>query len=77
MNDKLKAILAREWDVSPLEIPDTAALNQFEKWDSLGHIKIMLALEEELDLVLDPDVVQSLSSLPKIVAHLEGLAAHV
>jgi len=70
--DRVKTILAREWKV-PLEaIPETAALNHFPAWDSLGHIRLMLALEAEFDFEITADTVQELTSLPRIMAYLRA-----
>lgn len=67
---KVKAILAREWGLTAGEIPDDAALNKFPAWDSLGHIRILLALEAKCGLLLDVDTVQELISLERILEHL-------
>ena len=68
---QVKEILAREWNVSVTSIPDDAELNVYEKWDSLGHISILLALEGEFGIEVNPGSVQSLLTLPKIVSYLE------
>jgi citrate synthase len=68
---QVKEILAREWNVSASAIPDDAELNVYEKWDSLGHISMLLALAEEFDIDVTPENVQALLTLPKIVAFLE------
>jgi acyl carrier protein len=69
---QVKEILAREWNVDAAAIPDDAELNVYEKWDSLGHISMLLALAEEFDIDVTPENVQALLTLPKIVAFLEG-----
>jgi acyl carrier protein len=71
--NRVKAVLAREWKIEPNAIPDDAALNTFPRWDSLGHIGILLALETEFGLKLTAETVQTLTSLPRLVAHLEML----
>jgi acyl carrier protein len=68
---QVKEILAREWNVNATSIPDDAELNVYEKWDSLGHISILLALEAEFGIEISPASVQSLLTLPKIVAYIE------
>jgi citrate synthase len=68
--DSVKNVLAEEWRLEPSAIPDDAALNRFERWDSLGHITILLALQSRFALELTADTVQALTSLPRIVDHL-------
>jgi len=70
----VKNVMAREWRVMPESIPDTAALNRYEHWDSLGHITLLLALETEFGVEISADTVQALSSIPKIVQYLQVLA---
>jgi citrate synthase len=68
---QVKEILAREWNVAASAIPDDAELNVYEKWDSLGHISMLLALADEFGIDINPENVQALLTLPKIVAFLE------
>lgn len=70
MIDKVKIELARLWDIEPEEIPDNCKLGEFHKWDSLSHIQIMLELKNSLGLKLNPDNIQQLNSLEKIVDEL-------
>jgi len=68
---QVKEILAREWNVSVSAIPDDAELNVYEKWDSLGHISMLLALADEFNIDVTPENVQALLTLPKIVSFLD------
>ena len=70
--NSVKDVLAAEWRVAPGTIPDDAALNRFERWDSLGHITILLALQSRFQLELTADTVQALTSLPRILDHLSA-----
>jgi len=70
MTARVKGVLGREWSIDAASIPDGAALNSFARWDSLGHITIVLALSTEFGFELSADTVQELRSLPRIVAYL-------
>ncbi len=70
--NSVKHVLASEWNLSLTEIPDDAALNRHPSWDSLGHIRVMLALQSELGVKLNEETIQSLSSIPRIVQHLNA-----
>lgn len=69
--NSVKDVLAREWNLPRSEIPDDAALNHHPSWDSLGHIRVMLALQSELEVMLNEETIQSLSSVSRIVEHLK------
>ena len=70
--NSVKHVLAREWNLPLSEIPDDAALNRYPSWDSLGHIRVMLALQSELGVNLNEETIQLLSSIPRIVQHLKA-----
>ncbi len=75
MLEEVKTLMARAWNIDAEAIPDDASLNQFKPWDSLGHITMLLALETEYGLALDEESVQSLRTLPLILARLESSRA--
>lgn len=70
--NSVKDVLAREWNLPLSEIPDDASLNHHPSWDSLGHIRVMLALQSELEVKLNEETIQSLSSVARIVEHLKA-----
>ncbi len=67
---RVKRVLAQSWDMERDAIPDDAALNDYERWDSLGHITLVLALGAEFGFELTAETVQELSSVPRIVDYL-------
>lgn len=47
------ALVAGALNVAVAEVPPDARMGAFEAWDSLGHLRIMLALEDALGRRLD------------------------
>jgi len=43
-----KEILALAFDLNEADIPEDAALDNFEPWDSLGHIQVLSSIEAML-----------------------------
>jgi len=43
----VKAIFQRVFEVQPEEITDQASCGDLERWDSLGHLVLLEALQEE------------------------------
>ena len=70
--ERLRAVMATILQVSEDEIRPDAARDALEAWDSVQHLNLMLALEDEFGVRLDVDALQSLTSVPKILAYLEG-----
>ncbi len=67
---RVKRVLAGAWDIEADAIPHDAALGDYERWDSLGHITLVLALGAEFGFELTAETVQELSSIPRIVDYL-------
>ena len=72
---KLKEVLSRIFNVNPDQISDDASPDTIENWDSLRHMTLVLALEEEFGVEFtDDQVVEILSyKLIKIVLKEHGV----
>jgi acyl carrier protein len=62
LNDRLRAVF-----VDALELPEGVDVENLkyrdiEQWDSLGHMTLVAAIEEEFDVVLETEQVIDLSS---------------
>lgn len=72
---KLKEVLSRIFNVSLDTITEDASPDTIENWDSLRHMNLVLALEEEFGVEFtDDQVVEILSyKLIKIVLKEHGM----
>jgi len=50
-----KELIGRAFDMTPEGVPDDASLENFEPWDSLGHVKIIMSVEEAVGRPLDTE----------------------
>jgi len=73
MEQKLIAVVAAALGVptSGLELETTA--DEVEAWDSMGHIHLMVALEDTFDIRLE---VEDFSKLTSVTAMLDYLKSH-
>lgn len=69
---KVIEILSKEWHLSTDQIPGNARLGQFENWDSMGHVQIMLCLQKYFGFQLTPALVQELVSISAIVEYINN-----
>jgi len=46
------------------------AFGDLPQWDSLGHMEVMLRLEEQFGVAVDADTIAQLSSVPEICQYL-------
>jgi acyl carrier protein len=73
MNDLAgaKKLLAEAIHADAATVPDTARIGSFERWDSLAHLRLILALEEMIGRQLDPDEAVEIESLQDVAALLK------
>jgi acyl carrier protein len=67
-----KRLLAEATGAEPAFVPDDARIGTFERWDSLAHMRLVLALEQLVGRELDPDEVVEIGSLEDVRAILEA-----
>lgn len=69
--EQLQDIIAATLKVSADTVTRDTTMDDIEEWDSLGHVHIMVALEEAFDLYMDVDDFGQLTSVPAILHYLE------
>ena len=67
---RAKKLLAVAANCDPAIVPDDARIGQFERWDSLAHLRLMLAIEEDIGRRLDPDESVRIENLADVTATL-------
>jgi len=70
--EKLQEIMATALEVPAGAIRENSTMDEIEEWDSLGHVHIMVALEQAFDLYMDVDNFAELDSVPAILQYLES-----
>ena len=68
--DELRDIMATALEIPAETIREDSAMADIEEWDSLGHVHIMVALEQAFDLYLDVEDFAELDSVPAILQYL-------
>ena len=70
--EKLQEIMATALELPAGAIREDSTMDEIEEWDSLGHVHIMVALEQAFDLYMDVDDFAELDSVPAILKYLES-----
>jgi acyl carrier protein len=68
---KLKQVLADVFGVDASTIDENASVDTIEKWDSLNHLNLVLALEEQFKVSLSEDQIVEMMNYPLVKAVLE------
>jgi len=64
--ERLKKAAAGALDMREEEIVDSLAAGSSERWDSLGHLNLMLAVEDEFKIKFDMEEIVRLISIGMI-----------
>jgi len=69
--DKLKQVLADVFGVDVKTINDTTSVDTVAEWDSLRHLNLVLALEQQFNIVFSGEQTVQILSYPLIKIVLE------
>jgi len=61
-----RSILARALNVTADTIGDRATIDELESWDSLGHMRLVLEIEQHLKRELSPMEIVEIASLADV-----------
>jgi len=68
-----RRLLAEATGYPEAEIDDQASIDSLDSWDSLAHMRLILAIEAETGSLVAPEAVVDLMSLADVGRYLEGL----
>lgn len=71
MNDRLHEIVAELFDLDPAAVDDTLTPENVELWDSMNHLRLVSAVEEEFQIRLSMQEIESIRSLATLRALIE------
>ncbi|MDB5964005.1 MAG: acyl carrier protein [Polaromonas sp.] len=71
--EKLKNVIATVLNVDSSRIDANASSDTIESWDSLRHMNLVLALEEEFGVSLPDEEAANATSYPLLVLVLQDL----
>lgn len=69
---QVQKVLAEAIQVPVESISSDLAFGDLPEWDSLGHMEVMMLLEERFGIEINADTIAQLISIPEICAHLEA-----
>jgi len=70
---KLKEVLSAVFEVSVESITDASSSDTIENWDSLRHLNLIIALEEEFNVVIPDEEVGNMVNFKLIELVLNDL----
>ena len=68
--NRVQAILADILQISPAQITTNSSPDTLETWDSVNHLSMVLAVEQEFNVHFMPEEIEQLISAERITAIL-------
>jgi citrate synthase len=69
--EEVKALIGETLRLPADRVTDRLSFGDVSEWDSLGHMNLLMALEERYGVPLDEDLIARLVSVEAICAYLE------
>jgi len=66
-----RQLLAEVFDLELADIPDDASIRTFDAWDSVAHVRIILAIEERTGQPLSSESIAMLASIDDIATLID------
>ena len=66
-------VVAAALAADPSKLTPESRLGRFPGWDSLTHVKVILALEEAYGIAINDDTIITLTSMAAIIDHVKAL----
>ena len=69
--ERVRTLLAEALQVQSEEISPQLAFGDLPQWDSMGHMEVIMRLEESFGIEVNADTIAGLTSVPVICSYLE------
>ena len=70
MEEKVLEILRDLFELDTVD--ETCSQDNCEKWDSMGQLNLVVELESEFDVTLEPEEIAEMTSFEKIIKILKA-----
>lgn len=72
IDKKLKEIFFDIFDISKKEINEQNSIDNIENWDSLSHIRLIVAIEKVFNIKINDEEIIQMNSYTKIIKILKN-----
>jgi len=71
LTERVQALLVEALQVPPEVVTPDLSFGDLPQWDSMGHMEVMMHLEEHFGVEINADTIAALTSIPQICSYLE------
>ncbi len=68
---QIQTLLAEALRISEAQVTPELAFGDLPQWDSMGHMEVMMLLEERYGVEISAETIATLTSIPAICAYLQ------
>ena len=73
LQSKVREVMAGIFTIDPSEISTDTSIETLEKWDSLQHVNLMMAIEQKFGVKVNPEDAISMTSFTTLCKTLSSL----
>ncbi len=66
MENRIKKVMSAVFEIPNIEISEASTMDTIESWDSLKHMNLVIALEDEFQITIPDEEVGNLASFSLI-----------
>ena len=70
--EKVRTVLAKALNVELNDISPDTTFGDLPQWDSMGHMEVMISLEEHFSVEINADTISELISVQAVCEHVSG-----
>lgn len=70
INSKIILLISKNLNLDPKFITEKSSMNDFSKWDSMAHFRIMLDIEKQFKKKISTSKMSELNTVSKIIDFL-------
>ena len=75
LTDRLAAVFEKVFDLDPSDFSEKLVPEDVLRWDSLGHMSMVMELEEKFEIEIPEEDLESIKTVGDLVAHIEAKLA--
>ena len=66
LEDRIKNVMSAVFEIPAINVNDKSSPDTLESWDSLKHLQLILALEDEFEIIFNDDEIAAILSFDSI-----------
>jgi acyl carrier protein len=70
LSQQVQAVMVEALKVEPEMVTPELSFGDIPQWDSMGHMEVMMLLEENFGVEINPDTIANLVSIPEICDYI-------